>query len=82
MGVKTKHLKMAEDHEKGILSMWYHDIQSLILARRRYRREFGRNPPSEKTIGSWYQNLSQTGHVNGLVKKGRKPISVENINRV
>lgn len=82
MVIKTKQSKMADDHEKAIVSMWYHENKSVTLVRRRYRREFGRNPPSEKTIRKWFENLTQTGHVDGLIKKGRKAITIENVNRI
>jgi hypothetical protein len=49
---------------------------------RRFKTQYGRQPPTGKIIRFWDNKLRTTGSLWGLISPGKARTSVENINRI
>ena len=47
--------------ERARCVFWFHDTQSATAVQRKFRTEYGREPPSRPTIYSWHQTFVETG---------------------
>ncbi|KAG8253726.1 hypothetical protein J6590_029299 [Homalodisca vitripennis] len=66
---------MASVQEKARCVLWFHESRSVITVQRRFRLEYGRNPPSNNSIKRWYRQFEQTGSVQHRKGAGRPPVS-------
>lgn len=62
--------------------LWFHESKSVITVQRRFRLEYGRDPPSNNSIKRWYQQFKDTGNVLHMKGAGRPTVSEEVVDRV
>jgi heterodisulfide reductase subunit C len=54
------------------------ETKSVIKSQRRYRTQYGKNPPSDKAIRRWLKQVQETGRV--LHRKGaQRPITSQEV---
>ncbi|KAG8296099.1 hypothetical protein J6590_065086 [Homalodisca vitripennis] len=73
---------MASVQEKARCVLWFHESRSVITVQRRFRLEYGRNPPSNNSIKRWYRQFEQTGSVQHRKGAGRPPVSEAVVDQV
>ncbi|KAG8242666.1 hypothetical protein J6590_061240 [Homalodisca vitripennis] len=73
---------MASVQEKARCVLWFHESRSVITVQRRFRLEYGRNPPSNNSIKRWYRQFEQTGSVQHRKGAGRPPVSEAIVDQV
>ncbi|KAE9550839.1 hypothetical protein FO519_005943 [Halicephalobus sp. NKZ332] len=49
--------------EKAKLVCWFEETHSLAMAARRFRAEFGKEPPKLESIKKWHAQFMETGNV-------------------
>lgn len=49
--------------EKAKLVCWFEETHSLAMAARRFRAEFGKEPPKLDTIRKWHRQFMETGNI-------------------
>uniref|UniRef100_A0A7E4UMJ0 DUF4817 domain-containing protein n=1 Tax=Panagrellus redivivus TaxID=6233 RepID=A0A7E4UMJ0_PANRE len=49
--------------ERAKLVCWFEETHSLAMAARRFRAEFGKEPPKLETIKKWHTQFMETGSV-------------------
>ena len=49
--------------EKAKLVCWFEETHSLAMAARRFRAEFGKEPPKLESIKKWHAQFMETGSV-------------------
>jgi len=49
--------------EKAKLVCWFEETHSLAMAARRFRAEFGKEPPKLEAIKKWHAQFMETGSV-------------------
>ncbi|KAI1722409.1 hypothetical protein Ddc_06566 [Ditylenchus destructor] len=50
--------------ERAKMVCWFEETNSLAMVARRYRAEFGMDPPQLSMIKKWHQKFLETGSVN------------------
>jgi hypothetical protein len=63
-------------------AFWFFETESVIKIQRRYRTQFGTDPPSDNDIRRWLQQFLGTGSVLRRKGEGRPSTSQENVNRM
>ena len=51
--------KMVAPGEKSFCALEYHTSKSVVTVRRAFRAKYAKDPPTDKTIHAWYQQLQQ-----------------------
>jgi hypothetical protein len=64
----TSYLKMATVQEKAMCVLWFFETKSVIKTQRRYRTQYGRDPPSDDAIRRRLKQFQETDNV--LHRKG------------
>jgi hypothetical protein len=59
----TSYLKMATVQEKAVYVLWFYETKSVIKTQRRYRTQYGKDPPSDNAIRRWLKQFQETGSV-------------------
>jgi hypothetical protein len=55
---------MANVQEKVMYVLWFFETKSVIKMKRRYRTQYGKDPPSVRNvIGCWLKQFQETGSV-------------------
>jgi hypothetical protein len=62
--------------------LWLAELQSLKAARRRFTMQYGRQPPTRKSIQFWDNNNLRTTGSLLRVRSGKTQTSEENVNRI
>ena len=57
---------------------WYHKLKSPTAVQRKFRNEFGQDPPHTNSIKRWFKNFMETGSILDRKRSGR-PSSDEEI---
>lgn len=73
---------MFTDIEKAQCVLWLAEMKSPISVRRRFRREFNKDPPHVNAIRRWSQQFTATGSVSKRKSTGRPRISEETVEHV
>ena len=61
--------------QKAQCVLWYHKLKSPIAVQRKFRNEFGQDPPHTNSIKRWFKNFMETGHI--LDRKRSLPSSID-----
>jgi hypothetical protein len=59
---------MAPVQEKKMCVIWFLETNSVIKMQRRYRTQYGKDPPLDNAIRLWLKQFQETGSV--LNRKG------------
>jgi hypothetical protein len=59
---------MATVQEKAMCVLWLFETKSVIKKQRRYRTQYGKDPPLDNAIRRWLKQFQETGSV--LHQKG------------
>jgi transposase len=71
----TSYVKMATVREKAICVLWFFETKSDIKTQRRYRTQYGKDPPSDNAIRRWLKQFQETGSVQHRKRAGRPSTS-------
>jgi predicted patatin/cPLA2 family phospholipase len=52
---------MAAVQEKAMCVRWFFETKSVIKTQRRYRTQYGKDPPSDNAIRRWLKQFQETG---------------------
>jgi hypothetical protein len=55
----TSYLKMATVQEKAMCILRFFETKSVIKTQRRYRTQYGKDPPSDKQMNSYTANAGE-----------------------
>jgi hypothetical protein len=72
----------AAKQEKAFCVLDYAQCKSVTTVQRNFRRRFGKDPPTRKTIHDWYRKFETTGCLCKGKSPGRPPVSEENVKRI
>jgi hypothetical protein len=78
----TSYLKMSTVREKAMCVLWFFETKSVIKRQRRYRTQYGRDPPSDNAIRCWLKQFQETGRVLHRKGAGRPSTSQEDVGRI
>ena len=62
--------------------LWYHKLKSPTAVQRKFRNEFGQDPPYTNNIKRWFKNFMETGSILNRKRSGRPSIDEETVNVV
>ena len=68
--------------EKAFCVLEFHSRQSIISVQRFFRREYGKDPPTDKTIHAWYTQFKETSCLCKKKSTGRLSTSPGDVERV
>jgi hypothetical protein len=68
----TSYFKMAIVQEKAMCVHWCFETKSVIEPQRRYRTQYGNDPPSDNAIRRWVKQFQETGSVLGRPSTSRE----------
>jgi hypothetical protein len=69
-----------EEHVQCVL--WLAKLQFLTVVYRRFRRQYGRQPPTRESIRFWNNKLTTTGSLLCVKSPGKTWISEEIVNQI
>jgi hypothetical protein len=78
----TPYFKMATVQEKAMCLLWFFETKSVIKTQRRYRTQYGKDPPSDNAIRRWLNQCQETGSVLHRKGAGRLSTSKEDVDRI
>jgi hypothetical protein len=52
---------MATVQEKAMCVLWFFETKFVIKMQRRYRTQYGKDPPSDNAIRRWLKQFQETG---------------------
>jgi hypothetical protein len=79
---KTLYIKTATVKEKAMCILRFFERKSVIKMQRRYRTQYGKDPPSGNVIRRWLKEFQETGSVLHRKGAGRLSISQEDFNGI
>ena len=62
--------------------LWYHKLKSPTAVQRKFRNEFGQDPPHTNSIKRWFKNFMETGSILDRKRLGRPSIDEEIVDAV
>ena len=68
----------ANGSEKAFCVLPFHECRSVTIVQRQFRTKFGKQPPSDNSIGRWYAEFQETGCVCKRKSTGRPSVTEEN----
>ena len=68
--------------QKAQCILWYHKLKSPTAVQRKFRNEFGQDPPHTNSIKRWFKNLMKTRSILDRKRSGRPSINKENVDAV
>ena len=68
--------------QKAQCVLLYHKLKSPIAVQRKFRNEFGQDPPHTNSIKRWFKNFIETGSILDRKRSGRPSIDEETVNAV
>jgi hypothetical protein len=78
----TSYLKMATVQEKAMCVLWFFETKSVIKTQRRYRTQYGKDPPSDIAIRRWLKQFQETSSVLHRNGARRPSTSQEDVDRI
>jgi hypothetical protein len=75
-------VRMWTPQEQRQCVLWLVELQSLTDVQRRFRMQYGRQPPIRKSIQFWDNKLRTTGSLLRVKSPGKKRTSEENLSRI
>ena len=68
--------------QKAQCVLRYHKLKSPTAVQRKFRNEFGQDPPHTNSIKRWFKNFMETGSILDCKRSGRPSIDEETIDAV
>ena len=68
--------------KKARCVFWYHKLKSPTAVQRKFRNEFGQDPPYTNSIKRWFKNFMKAGSILDCKKSGRPSIDEETADAV
>ena len=68
--------------QKAQCVLWYHKLKSPTAVQRKFRNEFGEDPPHTNSIKRWFKNFMETGSILDRKRSGRPSIDKETVDAV
>ena len=68
--------------QKAQCALWYHESKSPTTIQRKFRYEFGQDPPHINSIKRWYKNLMENESILDRKISGRPSIDKETVDAV
>ena len=68
--------------QKAQCVLWYHKLKSPIAVQRKFRNEFGQDPPHTKSINRWFKTFMETGSILDRKRSGGPSIDEETVDAV
>ena len=68
--------------QKAQCVLWYHKLKSPTAVQRKFRNEFGQEPPHTNSIKRWFKNFMETGSILNRKRSGRLNIDEETVDAV
>ena len=62
--------------------LWYHKLKSPTAVQRKFRNEFGQDPPHTNSFKRWFKNIIETGSILDRKRSGRPSIDEETVDVV
>ena len=59
--------------------LWYHKLKLPTAVQRKFRNEFGKDPPHTNSIKRWFKNFMETGSILARKRSGRPSIDEETV---
>jgi transposase len=66
--------------QNGVL--WFFETKSVIKRQRRYRTQYGTDPPSDNVVRRWLKQFQENGNVLYRKRAGRPSTSQEDVDRI
>ena len=73
---------MSTIQQKAQCVLWYHKLKPSTAVQRKFRNEFGQNPPLTNSIKRWFKNFIETGSSLYRKRSGRPSIDEETVDIV
>lgn len=73
---------MATPQQKAQCVIWLVQTESVITVQRNFRRQYGGEPPSPKTIRHWLNSFKETGSVLKAKSPGRPRTSEDVVEQI
>jgi len=68
--------------QKAQCVLWYHEMKSPTAVQRKFRSEFGEDPPHTNSIKRWFKKFMETGSILDGKRSGRPSIDEETVDAV
>ena len=68
--------------QKAQCVLWYHKLKSPTAIQRKFRNEFGQDPPHTNSTKRWFKNFMKTGSILDRERSGRPSIDEETVDAV
>ena len=68
--------------QKAQCVLWCHKLKSSTAVQRKFKNEFGQNPPHTNSIKRWFKNCMETGSILDRKRSGRPSIDEETVDAV
>ena len=68
--------------QKAQCVLWYNELKSRTAVQRKFRNEFGQDPPHTNSIKRWFKNFMETGSILDRKRSGRPSIDEETVDAV
>ena len=68
--------------QKAQCVLWYHKLKSPTAVQRKFRNEFGQDPPHTNSIKRWLKNFMETSSILDRKRLGRPSIDEETVDAV
>ena len=68
--------------QKAQCVLWYNELKSPTAVQRKFRNEFGQDPPYTNSIKRWFKNFMETGSILDRKRSGRPSIDEETVDAV
>ena len=68
--------------QKAKCALWCHKLNSPTAVQRKFRNEFGQDPPQTNSIKRWFKNFIETGNILDRKRLGRPSIDEETVDAV
>jgi transposase len=75
----TLPFKMATVQEKAMCVLWFFETKSVNETQRRYRTQYGKDPPSDNAIRRWLKQFQESGSVLHRKGAGRPSASQDDV---
>ena len=62
--------------------LWYHKLKSPTVVKRKFRNEFGQDPPHTNSIKRWFTNFMETVSILDCKRSVRPSINEETVDAV
>ena len=68
--------------QKAQCVLWYHKLKLPTAVQRKFRNEFGQEPPQTNSIKRWFKNFMETSSILDCKRSGRPSIDEDTFDAV